>query len=607
MAGTSAGAITALLLGLGYDKDTSKEELERVFFESYNIGDSLLRWPLVLRSIRREYGAESAEFFLKWAENIVAAKLGNKDATFMDACKAILNQKGDNYNFKYMYFTGANLSTGYYEIFSHEHTPDMKIADAVRISMSIPLVFTAKRYTKPGRKESDLYVDGGVLNNYPLHIFDERNQPNMKTLGFRVDYLDELTILRDGVEPVRNEIGGFISYSKALFETMMNVSNNITRRSDDKIRTVFIDITGVNTLSFNLSEERKQQLIESGSKATRMYLISRPDKLKTNNSRLEKFDRKRIYEKASEVYYCSIGEESAKVQYWFKDSDLKPIHKYVDRLKDQERVSLVEIFTGAVDDRIKVVEVITSKLSLEEIEKWDSSIKKASGELKQISVLPLVKVESWKKQEYVELKAIKKHISLELIEAAHVGNSDRVIDLLSARVTPDSVDKHGCTALHYASEFGYCKIVELLLRNIPAPNINLRDNSGETALHRAAFQGHTNVVSLLLQHNANVDVKSAYGATPLHRAAYNGHKEVMAELIKLGSAINAIDEIMQNTPLHWVVAHNHKEAAELLLKQGADTTIRNKEGKLALDCAQSFEMKEIFRRFTVNMGAAIEK
>ena len=51
-------------------------------------------------------------------------------------------------------------------------TPDMPIRDAVRMSMSIPIYFQACRYSTPGAQHKDIYVDGGVLNNYPLNCFD---------------------------------------------------------------------------------------------------------------------------------------------------------------------------------------------------------------------------------------------------------------------------------------------------------------------------------------------------------------------------------------------------------------------------------------------------
>ncbi|MBA8667812.1 ankyrin repeat domain-containing protein [Holosporaceae bacterium 'Namur'] len=595
VAGTSAGAITALLLGLGYDIGTSRRELEKVFFESYKLSDTILKWPLVIRRIRTQFGAESADFFLEWAEGIIEQKLGSKNATFKDSYKAILSQKSEEY--KYMYFAGTNISTGYYEIFSHEHTPDMKIADAVRISMSIPLVFTAKRYAKPGSRVEDLYVDGGVVNNYPLHLFDKRNQPNMKTLGFRVDPFEEIAVLRDGTDPVRKEITGFISYIKALYGTTQNAVNNITRRSDDKQRTVFIDITGVDTLSFKLSEETKEKLIKSGREATSRYLVSRPEKLKTSNSRLEKFDRKKIYERASEVYYCEIGENTAKIQYWFKDGNLKKINRYIDRLKEQERTSLIELCSGTRDDKLKIVEVIVGREALEEIEKWDKETTKASKDLKDLSRLPVMKMEKWKKQDYVELKKKVKPISLELIEAAHAGNIGNVVDLLSSGVSPNSEDKHGRTALHHASELGYDKIVELLLKNDVAADINKQDSLGETALHLGVLSGKTRLVSLLLSHNAKIDLPNSYGATPLHRVVRMGDIGIVGLLINARSNINAVDG-NQQTPLHVAAKYGHKEVVKLLIEKGADVNALDKDNKTAGDYVGtgSFELKEILRR-----------
>ena len=43
----------------------------------------------------------------------------------------------------------------------------MRISDAVRRSMSIPLFFRAVRNDR-----GDIFVDGGALNNYPVKLFD---------------------------------------------------------------------------------------------------------------------------------------------------------------------------------------------------------------------------------------------------------------------------------------------------------------------------------------------------------------------------------------------------------------------------------------------------
>jgi NTE family protein len=47
------------------------------------------------------------------------------------------------------------------------------VADAVRISMSIPFFFEARYYEQNG--SNDAYCDGGVLNNYPIDTFDEQH------------------------------------------------------------------------------------------------------------------------------------------------------------------------------------------------------------------------------------------------------------------------------------------------------------------------------------------------------------------------------------------------------------------------------------------------
>ena len=56
---------------------------------------------------------------------------------------------------------------------------DVPLALAARISMSIPFFFAAKEL------RGDIFVDGGVLRNYPLDVFDDE-VPNPETLGFHL-------------------------------------------------------------------------------------------------------------------------------------------------------------------------------------------------------------------------------------------------------------------------------------------------------------------------------------------------------------------------------------------------------------------------------------
>ena len=51
--------------------------------------------------------------------------------------------------------------------FNHETYPEMQVLKAIRISTSIPFFY------EPVNFEENLYVDGGIDNNFPIEIFDE--------------------------------------------------------------------------------------------------------------------------------------------------------------------------------------------------------------------------------------------------------------------------------------------------------------------------------------------------------------------------------------------------------------------------------------------------
>ncbi len=136
--GTSAGAINALLFGLNYSNKELKTLLIDLNFKIF-LDDS----PGFVRDIKRlknEFGWYKGDRFHSWIKDRIKGKTGNPNSTF----KEIYDMKKEH-KFKDIYFIGANISTGFAEVYSYEDRPLMKVADAVRISMSIPLLFAAIR------------------------------------------------------------------------------------------------------------------------------------------------------------------------------------------------------------------------------------------------------------------------------------------------------------------------------------------------------------------------------------------------------------------------------------------------------------------------------
>jgi NTE family protein len=290
--GTSAGAINAVLLGVGYTRDEMQQILSALDFKSFLDDD----WGVVRDTDRllSQYGWYKGDFFHDWIGSLIEKKAGNAHATFND----LHGQPG----FRDMYFIGTNLSTHFAEVFSFEHTPRMRIADAVRISMSIPLFFASVESAR-----GDRYVDGGVLDNYPIKLFDREkyidagDRPqhskrpdyykaqnksflqahpesspyvyNKETLGFRLDSKEEIAVFRDGAEPPATKINDFFDYAWALIGTILDSQASQHLHGDDWQRTVYIDTLGVGTTDFDLDDEKKLELVESGITHTNQYFV----------------------------------------------------------------------------------------------------------------------------------------------------------------------------------------------------------------------------------------------------------------------------------------------------------------------------------------------
>ncbi|HSP80936.1 MAG TPA: patatin-like phospholipase family protein, partial [Myxococcaceae bacterium] len=152
VAGTSAGSIAALLVALRYSPQEIRSELMHLDFKQFEDDGGL---PGVFRIFNR-YGYFKGDFALDWLRCRVAAKAGNPRATFRE-----LHEKG----FRELTVVVTDLSRRKSVLLSYATTPDMEVALAARMSMSIPFFFASVR-----GEGNAVFVDGGVFMNYPLSI-----------------------------------------------------------------------------------------------------------------------------------------------------------------------------------------------------------------------------------------------------------------------------------------------------------------------------------------------------------------------------------------------------------------------------------------------------
>jgi NTE family protein len=169
----------------------------------------------------------------------------------------------------------------------------MKIKTAVRISISIPMYFTAvllndsgEVVRKPTASENyQVFVDGGILANYPLHIFDTippyeavavtetRSLPN-KTLGFKVERPEQIEYYKTNANIAPFTIRTFRQYINALYNVVIESLNRNDSHDAQESKTIFISTDNISARVRKISMQEKQMLFQNGQDAVTRFLES---------------------------------------------------------------------------------------------------------------------------------------------------------------------------------------------------------------------------------------------------------------------------------------------------------------------------------------------
>jgi predicted acylesterase/phospholipase RssA len=188
IAGTSAGSMVGLLYCAGYQP----MELFK-FMKLINLNHAKKLDPY---NIISKYGLDDGSRIMLILQKLINAKGFDINITFKEFYKKT------NFNF---IVTGSCINDKKIYYFSHTNYPDMKVLDGVRISISVPILFTPVVY------EGKIFVDGGCIDNFPIHLFDKKidnvigiyvteHRKHVSEIKFIEDYLNNtIQCLFEGV------------------------------------------------------------------------------------------------------------------------------------------------------------------------------------------------------------------------------------------------------------------------------------------------------------------------------------------------------------------------------------------------------------------------
>jgi len=231
---TSIGALIAYLYIIGYNSN----ELENVLM---NI--NFLKLTSFQTNILNDFGFDNGDKIVY----VLIQLTKNKSITPLITFKELYEKT----HIKFI-ITTCCLNTKRVHYLSYKTEPTMSVLTGVRMSFSFPIYFTPIVY------KNNIFIDGGCIDNYPIHIFKEQLD---NVIGV---YLNEQIEIKKHI----NTFEDFLIH--LILSLLEGVNINSTKEYENQ--TIKINIAMANCLNFNISTKQKRKLIFYGYNETLKFI-----------------------------------------------------------------------------------------------------------------------------------------------------------------------------------------------------------------------------------------------------------------------------------------------------------------------------------------------
>lgn len=347
--GSSVGAIIASLVACGY----KSYEIENLFMKvNFNL------FKDIHLGIGKPIALSKGEIFLDWLNELLENKIpvisGNK-VSFKDINKNLV-------------IITTNLSKFSTQEFSNYETPDFSVAEAIKISSSMPGLIAPYEYN------GSHLVDGDLQKASPMwRLSQNLMNSNSRILEFRLE--------GDCNKNEKNPI----SYINTIYSCVTDIATNFVKEiygDNDRYDCISINTGDIFFADFNLNKDARRKLINLGYEQTIKYfkeiLPIKKKKLTTVYEKLIKF-----------LKHAKKGIKSnnvEEVQFWLGDiftllCEAKEIvdpviYKNIHDLKEEllENTSTILFFhnifkhtkqlESSIDETITLLEMRSAELRL---------------------------------------------------------------------------------------------------------------------------------------------------------------------------------------------------------------------------------------------------
>jgi NTE family protein len=269
VAGASAGAMVAAFLACGHDA----YETEQLFrsapytrFEDVGPGGRFLGggWSLM-----RRRGLARGEYLRRWIDEQLG---GRTFETVSEHGRSRLKVIAADVTRRKLLVLPDDLAD--YRVRGEDGPVDpgsFHIADAVRMSMSLPYFFDPVELVHHASGSSSTIVDGGMLT-IPVWLFDvEEHNPVRPTFGLQL-----IGGRGFGARLDRGWMGlGWpVKLGSEIFHTALEAADERFMSRSTRLRTCLVAAGDIGTTDFRLSPLDQTELVEGGRRAARRFLDS---------------------------------------------------------------------------------------------------------------------------------------------------------------------------------------------------------------------------------------------------------------------------------------------------------------------------------------------
>jgi NTE family protein len=279
VSGTSAGAIVGALVAAGLSGDDLTATAMRMDFKKFADRAPLDRIPLIGVGLALTLG--DGVYRGDYAREWIADELAKLDVrTFADLALDD-PQLPPEKRYK-LVITCADVTLGrlirlpwdYREVYGLD--PDEQlVADAVRSSMSIPLLYRPTTITNPLTKVTSTLVDGGVVSNFPIDTLDRTDglPPRWPTFG--------VTLLPDIPGPDGTLLPRWLNrlmpapvhlLEGVITTALVGRDQAYENKPWVRARTIQVDSDHVGFADFNLTDADVRSLYDDGYHAAQRFV-----------------------------------------------------------------------------------------------------------------------------------------------------------------------------------------------------------------------------------------------------------------------------------------------------------------------------------------------